>query len=308
MRSRQTYAFKLFGDSNWYYFDQSSGQISQNKGAFNHPFFAVYQNNVIEIPDPTQHFLRPGDEPAFRTTLEGGDVMVVSSNHLLIGFSERTSATAINETIKILFDKNVVEKVSVVKIPHKRDFMHLDTVFTQVKRNMWVILESIGMVDSRGSGNEPIDHLINEEPIDKTEVTQFIKGNISKPIKFESVEALLNDISMNDLKSREKTEFIYSGNQEFPYDSREQWTDSCNLLAVKEGVVLGYDRNDHTIKAFKNKGFNVIHVKDLLQKFENGELNPETLTNTFITMPSAELSRARGGFHCMSMPILRDHI
>jgi arginine deiminase len=27
-----------------------------------------------------------------------------------------------------------------------------------------------------------------------------------------------------------------------------------------------------------------------------------------ILMPSAELSRARGGFHCMSLPILRDEI
>jgi arginine deiminase len=275
---------------------------------FNHPLFANYKENIIEIPDSLQHFLRPGEENEEKSTLEGGDVMVVSDNHILIGFSERTSASAISETIKILFDKNVVGKVSVVKIPHKRDFMHLDTVFTQVKRNMWVILKSIGMVDYRGSGNEPIDHLINDEPIDKTEVTQFVKGNISKPIKFESVEALLNDISVNDLKSKEKTEFIYSGNQEFPYDSREQWTDSCNLLAIKEGVVLGYDRNDHTIKAFKNKGFDVIHVKELLQKFETGELNPENLENTFITMPSAELSRARGGFHCMSMPIFRDSI
>jgi arginine deiminase len=27
-----------------------------------------------------------------------------------------------------------------------------------------------------------------------------------------------------------------------------------------------------------------------------------------ILMPSAELSRARGGFHCMSMPLLRENI
>ena len=275
---------------------------------FNHPNFANFRNNIIEIPDSLQHFLRPGEENERKSTLEGGDVMVVSKNHLLIGFSERTSASAINETIKILFEKDVVQKVSIVKIPHKRDFMHIDTVFTQVKRNMWVILHSIGKVDKRGDGSEPIDHLVEDEQHDKPEVTQFIKGQIHQPKKFDSIESLLNDISVNDLHSKDKTEFIYSGNEEFPFDSREQWTDSCNLLAVKEGVVLGYDRNDHTIKAFKEKGFNIIGVKELLQKFENEELDPETLTNTFITMPSAELSRARGGFHCMSMPILRDEI
>lgn len=275
---------------------------------FNHPLFANYRDNVIEIPDSLQHFLRPGEENEQKSTLEGGDVMVVSKNHLLIGFSERTSASAISDTIKILFEKDVVQKVSVVKIPHKRDFMHVDTVFTQVKRNMWVILHSIGKIDKRGDGSEPFDHLVEEELVDKTEVTQFIKGQINNPKKFESVEALLEDISITDLKSKDSVQFIYSGNQKFPYDSREQWTDSCNLLALKEGVVLGYDRNDHTIEAFKAKGFDVIHVTDLLKKFESGELSPETLENTFITMPSAELSRARGGFHCMSMPILRDEI
>jgi arginine deiminase len=29
------------------------------------------------------------------------------------------------------------------------------------------------------------------------------------------------------------------------------------------------------------------------------------MQDTFIMLPSAELSRARGGSHCMSMPILR---
>jgi len=275
---------------------------------FNHPLFADYKDNILEIPDSLPQFLRPGEESEQQSTLEGGDVMVVAKNHILIGFSERTSAAAINETIKMLFDRNVVEKVTVVKIPHKRDFMHLDTVFTQVKRNLWVILKSIAMIDHRGNGTEPIDHITEKQPEDRTEVTQFIKGKINEPIKFDSVEKLLIDISTNDLNCKDKTEIIYSGNEQFPYDSREQWTDSCNLLTLKEGVVLGYDRNEHTINAFKEKGFKVIPVKDLLQKFENGELNPKTLENTFISMPSAELSRARGGFHCMSMPVLREDL
>ncbi|MFN7279467.1 MAG: arginine deiminase family protein, partial [bacterium] len=97
-----------------------------------------------------------------------------------------------------------------------------------------------------------------------------------------------------------------SGNNEFPYDAREQWTDSCNLLALREGVVLGYDRNDRTTEAFRKNGFDVVDVQTLLKDFEAGRKDPETLEDTLILMPSAELSRARGGFHCMSMPLLRD--
>ena len=40
----------------------------------------------------------------------------------------------------VLFEKNVVKKISIVRIPKKRDYMHIDTVFTQVKKNVWVML------------------------------------------------------------------------------------------------------------------------------------------------------------------------
>ena len=102
--------------------------------------------------------------------------------------------------------------------------------------------------------------------------------------------------------------FIYSGNNEFPFDAREQWTDSCNLLALKEGVILGYDRNDKTVDAFRKNGFSILKAEELLQQLENGEKDINDLHDVLITMPSAELSRARGGFHCMSMPLLRDDI
>jgi len=108
------------------------------------------------------------------------------------------------------------------------------------------------------------------------------------------------------LGCNEPVEFIYSGNNKFPFGAREQWTDSCNLLALKDGVVIGYDRNDKTLEAFRSKGFRTVRAKDLLEEFEAGVSSPETIQNTFIMLPSAELSRARGGSHCMSLPILRD--
>jgi arginine deiminase len=273
---------------------------------FNHPLFAGYKNNILEIPESMQHFLRPGEDHTERTTLEGGDVMMVSPQHLLIGCSERTSTSGANEAIKLLFEHDVVEKVTVVKIPHKRDYMHIDTVFTQVKRNMWVLLGSLGQGESPIDEKEPIAWFADKKSKDKTEIIQFRKGK--KPKKFECIEDLLSNISEKELDSKEPTKFIYSGNNEFPYDAREQWTDSCNLLAVREGVVVGYDRNDRTVEAFKQNGFDVVKVGELIAKFERNEIDPQQMKDTLILMPSAELSRARGGFHCMSMPVLRDKV
>jgi len=273
---------------------------------FNHPLFAGYKNNILEIPESMQHFLRPGEDLTERTTLEGGDVMMVSPHHLVIGCSERTSTSGANEAIKLLFEHDVVEKVTVVKIPHKRDYMHIDTVFTQVKRNVWVLLGSLAIGESPIDEKEPIAWFADKKSKDKTEIIQFRKGK--KPKKFECIEDLLSNISEKDLESKEKTKFIYSGNNEFPYDAREQWTDSCNLLAVREGVVVGYDRNDKTVEAFKQNGFEVIKVSNLIEKFEKNEIDPQKMKDTLILMPSAELSRARGGFHCMSMPVLRDKV
>ena len=273
---------------------------------FNHPLFAAYKNNILEIPETVQHFLRPGEDNDEKTTLEGGDVMMVSPDHLIIGCSERTSTSGANEAIKLLFEHKVVKKITVVKIPHKRDYMHIDTVFTQVKRNMWVLLRSLSATDSLAEDREPIAWFADKKSKNRTEIVQFRPDK--KPKTFESIEDLLKNISEKDLQSKEETRFIYSGNDTFPYDAREQWTDSCNLLALKEGVVLGYDRNDKTIEAFKKAGFKVIKVKELLKKLEENELDAKTMKDTLILMPSAELSRARGGFHCMSMPLLRDKV
>ncbi|HTE11678.1 MAG TPA: arginine deiminase family protein [Chitinophagaceae bacterium] len=276
---------------------------------FNHPLFKDYHDNIIEIPDTFHHFLLPKEGDDHKVTLEGGDVMVVTKDHLLIGVSERTTMEAAHQAVKSLFEKNVVKKITIVKIPKKRDYMHIDTVFTQVKRNVWVMLGNFSKKSIKMEDADPVQRVLEEKKKDeKLTIIQFKKKDLNNPKYFDNLEDLLTDISENDMNCEEKVKFIYSGNNEFPFDAREQWTDSCNLLALKEGVVLGYDRNDRTVDAFRENGFAIIHVHELIEKLEAGETDAAKMKDTLILMPSAELSRARGGFHCMSMPLLRDDI
>lgn len=276
---------------------------------FHHPVFANYRNNIIELTDTQHHFLLPNDSEVEKVTLEGGDVMVVSKDHVLIGISERTNPEAAAQAASWLFKKDVVNKVTVIKIPNKRDYMHIDTVFTQVKDDVWVMLGDFSSERMKGLQVDEIHHMLGIQPraVHELEIHQFEKGNGTAPRSFQSLEELLVDISVRDFGCLpEKVRILLSGNNQFPYDAREQWTDSCNLLALGNGVVLGYDRNDKTTEAFRNAGFRVIAVEQLLLQLEEESVRADELADILVLMPSAELSRARGGFHCMSMPLLRD--
>ncbi len=273
---------------------------------YNHHFFADYHNSILELPETDYHFLLPKKRRR-RVTLEGGDVMVVSRDHLLIGVTERTTLEAAHQAVRMLFEKDVVKKITIISIPKRRDYMHIDTVFTQVKKNVWVLLGAFSKKTIKRENADAIQReLEGNRKKEKLKITQFRKKDIGNPRYFDNLEDLLADISERDLECKEKVRFIYSGNNEFPFDAREQWTDSCNLLALKDGVVLGYDRNDKTIEAFRKNGFAVIHASELIEQLEAGTTEPDKLENLLILMPSSELSRARGGFHCMSLPLLRD--
>lgn len=273
---------------------------------FNHPLFAEFTGKIIELSDSHHSFLLPKEEDERKITLEGGDIMVVSENHILVGVSERTSSEAAVKITQTLFEMGLMEKVTIVKIPKKRDYMHIDTVFTQVKRNVWVMLGNFSRKAVKHEDETAVERMLEIKKEEKIKILQFHRNRPEEPVSFDSLEDLLIDISKVDLQCKEEVQIIFSGNNEFPYSAREQWTDSCNLLALKEGVVLGYDRNDKTTEAFKNAGFTIVGVKDLLLQLETESITTDQINDTFILMPSAELSRARGGFHCMSMPLWRE--
>ncbi len=234
-----------------------------------HPLFKQLseENRLIEIA-----------EEDFQSTLETGDVMLVAPNHLIIANSERTTMPAIDYVKKRLLEKGVVEKVSVVEIPKTRYCMHFDTIFTFISKNECVVFEPLIMKDSM------------------LRVVTYTKDSNKH---YSSVKELL-------LSENPQMDFILCGNGIAPFAQREQWTDGCNLFAVKSGVAIAYDRNIKTADALTEKGYNITSGEEFLKNIASGKTNVDDLHKTIITIPSSEISRARGGTHCLTMPILRE--
>jgi len=298
---------------------------------FYHPhLFANTPEKIIEITEESNFFLEDEAIQKEKTiSIEGGDVMMIAPNHLIVGCSERTTQSAADAIIHKVFSlPNLeIEKVSIVQIPAVRAQMHIDTIFTQIKRNAWVMYGGYSEAMEQEKRHQKRDYTeyfkgtTRQSANDRLRVFQFYKPNSAEYqqgqnyfyAELPSLEDLLYNVSIEDFGVPESAvKIIYSANKEFPYDQREQWTDSCNLLALQDGLVIGYDRNDKTIAAFADKknglGFTVIHAQELIPQLQSGAVDIQDLSDTLILLSSSELSRARGGSHCMSNALFREAI
>lgn len=118
-----------------------------------------------------------------------------------------------------------------------------------------------------------------EGPLGVYEISLNEKGEL----KFNALKDELHKILALELKVP-AVDLIRCGGGDLLAAQREQWNDGSNTLCIAPGTVVTYERNYVTNDLLDKKGIKVL------------------------TVPSAELSRGRGGPRCMSCPVNRDDL
>jgi arginine deiminase len=169
-------------------------------------------------------------------------------------------------------------------MPKQRSFMHLDTVFTFISRNECLIYPPVILPSGRQAAK-----------VTKVDLTK-------KTISYTEQKSLLGALK------RQKLDFepIACGGASALDQQREQWTDGANAFALAPGIVLLYERNVRTAEELAKHDYHVVYEDDLL--LGRTELETWTDKKYALQMQGHELSRARGGPRCMTMPLEREDL
>ena len=172
----------------------------------------------------------------------------------------------------------------IVGLPERRAYMHLDTVFTPVDRNACLVYPPVV-----GAGG-------------------------ADPARISEIDLHSPDLELNPRKDllwalRERgldLEPVPCGGEDALVQQREQWTDGANALALAPGVIALYERNVGTAEELSKRGFAIVKAEDVL--LGRTRLKLEDPGRTCILLPSHEISRARGGPHCLTHPLVREDV
>ncbi|MBB1313128.1 arginine deiminase [Aliivibrio sp. SR45-2] len=193
-------------------------------------------------------------------TIEGGDVLIIGKGNVLVGISERTTPQGIENLAKQLFRTEQAKQVIAIKLPENRSCMHLDTVMTHMDHNVFSVYPRV------------IDKKMPCWSITPCGEQQLA---IQERPNFE--RSLMQALELDSLN------IITTGGDSYEAE-REQWHDANNVLTIKPGVVVAYERNVYTNEKYDKAGITVLPIM------------------------GDELGRGRGGARCMSCPIERDGI
>ena len=174
-----------------------------------------------------------------KTSLEGGDELILSKEILAVGISQRTDSKSVEKLAKKLlyYPDTSFKTVLAFKIPVSRAFMHLDTVFTQVDYDKFTVHPGIvGPLEVYALTKDPEND-----------------GQLLVAEEVDTLENILKKYLKRDI------ELIKCGGGDEIIAAREQWNDGSNTLAIAPGEVVVYSRNYVTNEILEKKGIK-LHV------------------------------------------------
>lgn len=174
-----------------------------------------------------------------KTSLEGGDELILSKEILAVGISQRTDSKSVEKLAKKLlyYPDTTFKTVLAFKIPVSRAFMHLDTVFTQVDYDKFTVHPGIvGPLEVYALTKDPDND-----------------GQLLATEESDTLENILKKYLDRDIK------LIKCGGGDEIIAAREQWNDGSNTLAIAPGEVVVYSRNYVTNAILEKEGIK-LHV------------------------------------------------
>ena len=243
-----------------------------------HPALAGY-SALFRIAEeaPSADYPMGGERPS----LEGGDVILADRETILVGLSERSNLRGVERLAEYLRGHETpFRHLVMVDLPARRSYMHLDTIFTIVDEGCCLA------------------YLPVIQPSRRLSAQAFYVDLGARELSFSLRSSLLDALQGIGID----LEPIPCGAADDVLDqAREQWTDGANAFCVAPGVILLYRRNRRTVDELARRGWRVVEQEEVLA----GRRQILGEGPTVVTIPGNELSRARGGPRCMTMPLAR---
>ena len=233
-----------------------------------HPAFAPRLAELGGSTDPAARLWREQGRVSAASTIEGGDFQILGNRTLVMGLTHRSTAAGVERLASQLFEAGVADRVIGVHMPDAAFYtqleavMHLDTLMTKVSPDTY--LRFPGFTE------------VTTVEIEPGEAGRALKVTVHDGSEMDAVLARAAGI--------DSFRVISPGASDEAEALRELARDSCNVVALAPGRVIGYAHNQRANDALRKAGIEVVET------------------------PGVELVRGRGGSHCMTCPVTRDAV